>query len=147
MKYAEGLLYYIFGFEQEGDYDTRIHIFRHCYCDCDIGREIHNDLLDVSFYNNYEGLIEYYSDLDERYYDEMTQQEADRLSGELSFRVKEYCAGVRSYAIESCPIIHAVGVQCYKTTDKDGGGYWCYKIIWTERGMENFVENEYECGV
>ena len=135
---------YIFGFEQEGYYYTRVHIFRHCCCDCDIGKEVYNDLLDISFYNNFEGLIEYYSDLDERYYGEMTKEEADRLSEELSYRVKEYCSGVRFFNIGSCPIIHAVGVKDYKITDKDGDGYWRYKIIWIERGMERFVENEYE---
>ena len=136
-------IFYIFGFEQEGYYDTRVHLFRHCGCDWTVGKEVDNDLLDISYYNNYEAIIDQYSDIEERYYGEMTKEEADRLSAELNYEVQRYFSSIRLHKM-NCPIIHAVGIQNYQVTDKDGGGYWCYKILWKERGMENYIEDEYE---
>ena len=54
-------IFYIFGFEEEDYYCTCIHLFRHCGCEWTIGEEIDNDLLDISYYNNYIGIIDSYS--------------------------------------------------------------------------------------
>lgn len=133
-------IFYIFGFEREDDYYTRIHLFRHCGCDWTVGEEIDNDLLDISYYSSFEGIIEQY---EERYYSEITKEEADRLSAELNYEVHRYFSSIRWHRM-NCPIVHAVGIEDYRVTDKDGGGYWCYKILWKERGMENLIEDYYE---
>lgn len=135
---------YILGFEDEGDYYTRIHIFRNCGCRVDIGEEIFNDLIDINFYNNYIGLIDYYADLDERYHDEIGQQEIERLDNEFRFQIEDYFSRVRHHKM-NCPVIHAAGVKTYIVTDQDGGGYWCYKILWCERGMKNHINDDYPC--
>ena len=41
------------------------------------------------------------------------------------------------------PIIHAVGVKAWEWFNKHEGG-WYYKIIWRERGTEQYVNDRYE---
>lgn len=130
---------YILLMEKEEEYYTRIRIIQQCGCG---SSEIFNDLLDASVYNNYIGIIDSYND-DMYMYDDCSKEEAERMTDIMDYNISNYLSHFRNYRI-NCPVIHAVGIPAYITTDKDGGGYWCYKIIWRERWTQRYINDEYD---
>lgn len=138
-QYCKKPILNIMFMEQEGDYQTKIDVLQQCSCS---QHTIYTDYFDVSVYNNYLGTIEQFDDAiadaqqsgDEIYYNQLVSQQ--------DFALSCYLSTVRNNRM-GCPIIHAVGVKSWEWIDKHDG-YWCYKIIWKERGTESYIENEYE---
>ncbi len=125
--------------EQKGYYQTKIDVIQQCSCG---QQNIFTDYFDISVYNNYLGEIEQFEDSiadaqqsgDYIYYNQLVSQQDHALSCYLS-TVRKNRMGF--------PIIHAVGVKAWRDFYKNDGE-WYYKIIWKERGTENYIENEYE---
>lgn len=125
--------------EQEGDDQTKISVMQQCEC----GQEIvYTDYYDISVYMGYESVIHQFEDEiaeAEQYGD---QDEYARLMEEQNFAISDYLSSVRSNRM-GLPIIHAVGVRAWEWFDKDDGDEY-YKIIWRERGTEQYVNDRYE---
>ena len=127
--------------EQEGYNETKIDVMQQCGCG---QRTVYTDLYDISVYNNYLVAVETFDDDIA-----MAQQSGDeilyyQLMAQQDFVIANYLSLVRQNRM-GFPIIHAVGVKAWGWYDKHDGEY-VYKIIWKERGTEQYVENEYSIG-
>lgn len=125
--------------EREGDYQTKIDVMQNCTCQQKI---VYTDYYDISVYNNYEAAIYQFEDdiiAVQQSGDEITY---NQLVAQQDFVISNYLSLVRNNRM-GLPIIHAVGIKAWKQFYKDDGD-WYYKIIWKERGTEQYVWDEYE---
>lgn len=125
--------------EQEGDCQTKIDILQQCYC---MQKIIYTDYYDADIYNNYIGLIQNNRDEiwnESEFYDEDTYH---RMVVWREYKIAKYLTFVRRIRM-GIPIIHAVGVKIWEHIDKHDGE-WVYKIIWKERGTDDYIDDEYE---
>lgn len=124
--------------EQEGYNETKIDVMQKCECG---QRIVYTDFYDISVYNNYLAAVDKFDDDIA-----MAQQSGDeilyyQLVAQQDFVIANYLSLVRANRM-GLPIIHAVGVKSWEWYDKHNGDF-IYKIIWKERGTEQYVENEY----
>lgn len=124
--------------EQEGYNETKIDVMQKCECG---QRIVYTDFYDISVYNNYLAAVDEFDDDIA-----MAQQSGDeilyyQLVAQQDFVIANYLSLVRANRM-GLPIIHAVGVKSWEWYDKHNGDF-VYKIIWKERGTEQYVENEY----
>lgn len=124
--------------EQEGDNETKIDVMQHCGCG---QKNVYSDFYDICVYNNYLAAVKKFEDDIA-----MAQQSGDeilyyQLIAQQDFVIANYLSFVRDNRM-GLPIIHAVGVKSWKWYNKHDG-YFFYKIIWKERGTEQYVSNEY----
>ncbi len=76
-----------------------------------------------------------------KFYSEAFCQSQETGLRQQDFAIANYLSLVRTNRM-GLPIIHAVGVKSWEWYDKHNGDF-VYKIIWKERGTEQYVENEY----
>lgn len=125
--------------EQEGDYQTKISVMQQCECEQKI---VSTDYYDISVYMGYESVIHQFEDYIAEAEQCGDQDEYARLIEEQNFAISDYLSSVRNNRM-GLPIIHAVGVKAWEWFNKHEGG-WYYKIIWRERGTEQYVNDRYE---
>ncbi|EFM39662.1 endonuclease family protein [[Eubacterium] yurii subsp. margaretiae ATCC 43715] len=124
--------------EQEGDNETKVDVMQQCGCS---QRIVYTDFCDIGVYNNYLAAVETFDD------DIAIAQQSGneilfyQLAAQQDFVIANYLSLVRTNRM-GLPIIHAVGVKSWKWYDKHDGDF-VYKIIWKERGTEQYVEDEY----
>lgn len=124
--------------DQEGDCQTKIEVIQQCSCN---QKCIFLGYFDISFYLGYVGIIDEFED-DINISSQMGDTvKINKLLSMRDFSLSCYLASVR-YNRMSVPLIQAVGVKTWQRLNKDDG-YWCYKIIWKERGTENYIDDEY----
>ncbi|MEI3336225.1 MAG: phospholipase D-like domain-containing protein [Clostridium sp.] len=124
--------------EQEGYNETKIDVMQQCECG---QRIVYTDFYDISVYNNYLAAVDKFDDDIA-----MAQQSGDeilyyQLVAQQDFVIANYLSIVRANRM-GLPIIHAVGVKSWEWYNKHEGDF-VYKIIWKERGTEQYVEDEY----
>lgn len=124
--------------EQEGYNEAKIDVMQKCECG---QRIVYTDFYDISVYNNYLATVDKFDDDIA-----MAQQSRDeilyyQLVAQQDFMIANYLSFVRANRM-GLPIIHAVGVKLWKWYNKHNGDF-VYKIIWKERGTEQYVEDEY----
>lgn len=125
--------------EQEGYNETKIDVMQQCECG---QRIVYTDFYDISVYNNYLAAVDKFDDDIA-----MAQQSGDeilyyQLVAQQDFVIANYLSIVRANRM-GLPIIHAVGVKSWEWYNKHEGDF-VYKIIWKERGTEQYVEDEYQ---
>lgn len=124
--------------EQEGYNETKIDVMQQCECG---QRIVYTDFYDISVYNNYLAAVDKFDDDIA-----MAQQSGDeilyyQLVAQRDFVIANYLSIVRANRM-GLPIIHAVGVKSWEWYNKHEGDF-VYKIIWKERGTEQYVEDGY----
>lgn len=125
--------------EEEGYYQTKIEVLQQCNCTQNI---VYTDCFDISVYANYQAAIHQFEDdiiASQQSGDEVTYYQ---LVAEQDFVIANYLSIVRNNRM-GFPIIHAVGVKAWRDYYKDDCE-WYYKIIWKERGTEQYINDEYE---
>lgn len=124
--------------EEMGYNKTKIDVMQQCECGQKI---VYTDFYDISVYNDYLAAVNTFDNdiamaLQSRneilYYQLVAQQD---------FMIANCLSCVRGNRM-GLPIIHAVGVKLWKYYNKHDGDF-VYKIIWKERGTEQYVEDEY----
>lgn len=124
--------------EQEGYNKTKIYVMQRCECGQKI---VYADFYDISVYNNYLAAVDKFDDDIA-----MAQQRGDEILyyqfvAKRDFVIADYLSLVRANRMD-LPIIHAVGVKSWECYNKHEGDF-VYKIIWKERGTEQYVDDEY----
>lgn len=126
-------------FEPDGYYYTKVDIVKMCNCS---QNNVYTDYYDISFYNNFIAMTEYYEDEIEdsaRYGDEQTR---NQIEAQIDFAISNYLSMVRDHRM-GFDIIHAVGVKSWVWYSKDDGEY-IYRIIWKERGTSSYIQDQYD---
>lgn len=125
--------------EQEGNCQTKIVVLQQCGCQF---KEVYTGYYDISVYLNYIAAVDQFENdiaIVQQSGDEITY---NQLVAQQDFLISNYLSSVRNNRM-GLPIIHAVGIKAWRQFYKDDGEFY-YKIIWKERGTEQYVDNEYE---
>ena len=124
--------------DQEGDYQTKIEVIQQCSCN---QKRIFLDYFDISVYMGYIAIIDEFND-DINIASQMGDAtNLNKIYSMRDFSLSCYLASVR-YNRMNVPLVQAVGVKTWQWFNKNDG-FWCYKIIWKERGTENYIDDEY----
>lgn len=124
--------------EQEGYYQTKIDVIQQCGCN---QKTVYTDYYDISVYNNYLSAIDRFEDNISVAQQSGNEILYNQLVVQQDFVISNYLSLVRANRM-GMPIIHAVGVKAWEWFDKHDGEY-VYKIVWKERGTEQYINNEY----
>jgi len=122
----------------EGDYQTEIRILQ--ICDCN-QREAVKDYFDISLYNNYSEIINYFNDqlVEARMNNDAIAY--DEIIASMDFTLSSYFSNFRDNRM-GFGIIHAVGFRGWEWFDKDNGEY-VYRIVWKERFTSEYIADTY----
>ncbi len=135
-------IFYIMFMKQEGDDQTKIDVLKMCSC---AQKNVFTDYFDISVYMNWIGIYEMFENelnTAKMCNDEVTY---NQLLSKQEYLLSNYLASVRQNRM-GLPLIHAVGVIDTRWFNKhDCEDY--YKIIWKERGTENYINDEYEIDI
>lgn len=123
----------------DGYYQTRVDVEQVCDCRRD---KVETEYFDISLWNNYQAILEKYSDLKEaaeNYNDENYKQQLEKAE---KVEIENYFMEVRLNRL-GLPIIHAVGVRGYELEGRHTDRHF-YKIIWKEQGTARYIRDEYD---
>lgn len=124
--------------DQEGDCQTKIEVIQQCSCD---QKRIFLDYFDINVYMGCIGIIDEFNDNINIASQMGDVTNLNKIYSMRDFSLSCYLASVRFNRM-NVPLLQAVGVKIWRWLNKNDG-YWCYKIIWKERGTENYIDDEY----